>query len=182
MILVEEKVAAGAAPAALPAFAVLYERHYGLVYAFIQRRIVDPVLAEDITAQTFTQAWHAFARYEERGVPVAAWLLRIAQHEVISHTRRRWPLPLRPEALEGVGGAAALPEERVVQWERAAWLRSQLRGLPAAQRQAVWLRFGEERSFREIATRLGRSEGAARVLLHRALKTLRLQMQAHVAE
>lgn len=71
------------------AFAQLYQRHYAAVFAFAYRRVGDRARAEDVAAQTFLQALQAFPRYEERGAPVAAWLLRIAANIMAEHARRR---------------------------------------------------------------------------------------------
>jgi RNA polymerase sigma-70 factor (ECF subfamily) len=176
MICVEDTVRVGSEPPLPPPFSALYERHYTFILSYVRRRVGDPFVAEDLTAETFAKAWKAFPRYEERGAPFASWLLSIAHREVITHSRRKRPTMLTPEDVRQLAGTFVLPEDRLMQQERAAWLRAHLRRLPVPQRQALWLRFGEEQSFSEIAVQLGRRENSTRVLLHRALKTLRQRM------
>lgn len=162
------------------AFAVLYERHYPAVFAFASRRARDMMQAEDITAQTFIRALAALGRFQDRGAPFAAWLLRIAANEVAEQGRRR-ALRERLTALagEGTDGLAGVDTvDQAADWERAAWLRSHLAALSADQRRVVWLRFWEDRAVDDVAAQIGRSPGATKQLLHRALKTLRARLQA----
>ena len=74
--------------------------------------------------------------------------------------------------------AAAGPEQLVTERERAAWVLTHVDLLPVDQRRAIGLRYWGDCSIREVAVRLGRSEGATKILLHRTLKTLRAQLQA----
>jgi RNA polymerase sigma-70 factor, ECF subfamily len=162
------------------AFAALYDRHYPTVFAFVCRRTHGTVWAEDITAQTFAQALQAFPRYQERGAPFVAWLLRIAANEVVDQRRRDrriepWPTDLLSS--ERTETAAITEATWVAGYEQAEWLRTHLSALSTVQRRALWLRFGEERSVREVAVQLGRSEGATKMLLHRTIKALRDRMQ-----
>ena len=72
--------------------AALYERYAAGVHAFVYRRTGDSILADDITAETFVRVLQAsIGRYEDRGLPVTAWLLRIATNAVVSHARRDHP-------------------------------------------------------------------------------------------
>jgi RNA polymerase sigma-70 factor (ECF subfamily) len=168
------------------AFAQLYQRHYAAVFAFAYRRVGDRARAEDVAAQTFLQALQAFPRYEERGAPVAAWLLRIAANIMAEHARRRrreLPLDDGPpwdEAMRGRGRAGGRDDDWdwVDRWERAQWVRAYLAALSPDQRRALWLRYGEDQALEDVAARLGRSPAATKQLLHRTLKTLRMRMHA----
>lgn len=162
------------------AFAALYVRHYPAVFAFASRRAGDMMQAEDITSQTFVRALGALGRFQDCGAPFVAWLLRIAANEVAEQGRRR----ARRERLtawagEGTGSLAGMDTmDQAADWERAAWLRSHLATLSADQRRVVWLRFWEDRTVDDVAAQIGRSPGATKQLLHRALKTLRERLQA----
>ena len=161
-------------------FAALYRQHHATVLAFARVRTRDAARAEDVAAQTFARAYQAFGRYEERGVPVAAWLLRIAANVIAGDARRGrgvTVLPLTAQHLNVLDGAgAAGPDEWVQRRERAAWLHDHLAALPAEQRRLLWLRFWEDRAIGDVAARIGRSEGATKQLLHRTVKTLRTRM------
>ena len=150
-------------------FADLYEANFERVYAFVIRRVQDRHDAEDLTAEVFHHALANITRFEWRGVPFAAWLLRIASRAIADYwtrTGRETGDPL-PEA--GQPG----PEEI----ERRAMLFQLVDRLPEAQFRVIHLRFVERKSIREIAQELGRSEGAVKQLQLRALENLRAQME-----
>jgi len=150
-------------------FAELYEEHFERVYAYVLRRVGERAEAQDITADVFQQALANIGRYEWRGAPFAAWLYRIAANAIADHFQRaaRQPPALPAEASTGEGFEEV---ER-----RAALFRSVDR-LPPDQRRVIVMRFGEEKSIREVARELGRSEGAVKQLQWRGLQSLRAQM------
>lgn len=152
-------------------FDALYEMQFGLVYAFIANRVRDRATAEDLTSEVFHKALAHLAEYEWRGVPFAAWLLRIAANAVIDHGKRaarELPVVVNPPV-------PAKAELRMV--EDCARLFRLVEQLPEVQRQVVTQRFVEERSIRDVAQRLGKTEGAIKQLQLRALKRLRAQME-----
>jgi len=154
-------------------FAALYEAHFERIYAFVAHRVRDRAAAEDLTAEVFRRALAGIGSFEWRGVPFASWLYRIAANEIADYAARA--------ARER--GAIATDEpthdERHRIEDRATLFRL-VDGLPADQKRVVVMRFAEERSIREIAETLGRSEGAVKQLQWRALETLRSRMrQSH---
>jgi RNA polymerase sigma-70 factor (ECF subfamily) len=150
-------------------FAELYEAHVDRVYAYILRRVQDRTEAEDLTADVFRQALTGLSGYEPRGIPFAAWLFRIAAHRIAD----RWHQLAREAPAEEAAEPAGEAGEEV---ERRAMLFQLVGRLPADQRRVVEARFAEQKSIREIAAELGRSEGAVKQLQFRALETLRAQM------
>ncbi len=150
-------------------FAALYEHHFERVYAFVARRVGDRNTAQDLTADVFHQALAHLPRFEWRGAPFAAWLLRIAANAVVDHAQRsaRERMVPDPEPVEEVS------LEDVQQRARLFRLVDEL---PADQRTVVTMRFAEQRSIREIAHHLGRSEGAVKQLQFRGLQNLRTRM------
>lgn len=162
------------------AFGELYDLYLRRIYAFCLGHSATREEAEDVTAQTFAQALVAIERYDERGVPFSAWLLRIAAHLMVDRGRRGGREILLGDAAPPENRRHCLaesPEQCAERWERAEWLRGHLAELPEDQRQAVRLHFLEDRALRDIAVRLGRSEGAVKQLLHRALRTLRARLE-----
>jgi len=152
-------------------FGELYENNFHRVYAFIARRVRDRGEVEDLTAEVFHQALSNIRRFEWRGVPFAAWLLRIAANLLADRWQRASKInELPPDALESVEAGF---EEDV---ERSAMLFQLVDRLPADQRLVVLRRFVEQKSVREIAQELGRSEGAVKQLQFRALQHLRSQI------
>ncbi len=172
------------------AFGELYDLYLRRVYAFCLAHSPGREEAEDLTAQTFERALSAIGRYEDRGAPLSAWLLRIAANAAADRGRRAGSItivsatPAREDAGPyGYGAEPQLPEAEeesaenlVERWERAAWMRAHLATLPEDQQRAVRLRFYEDRALLDIATHMGRSEGAVKQLLQRALRALRVRM------
>ncbi len=158
------------------AFGQLYDLYVRRVYAFCALGGRSREEAEDLTAQIFERALRAIDRYEERGAPFSAWLLRIAAHVVADRARRAAPLddatPLDDDDGAADGAADGTPDW-TEEWELATWLRGHLAALPEDQRRVVWLRYYEDRSFGDVAARMDRSENAVKQLLRRALATVR---------
>lgn len=154
-------------------FADLYEKYFCLVYAYTARRVPDRASAEDLTSEVFQKALEHLPRFVWRGIPFGAWLLRIAANIVIDRTRQSG----RQQELtdhEDTKEASQFILEEVE--ERAALFRA-VDNLPEDQRRVIMLRFAEERSIREIAEALGRTEGAVKQLQFRGLQTLRAEFQ-----
>jgi len=150
-------------------FAALYEAHVDRVYAFIARRVADRATAQDLTADVFHQALAALPRFEWRGVPFAAWLFRIAANAVTDHAQRA----ARERNLPAPGDPDEVSPEDV---EHRARLFRLVDDLPTDQRRVITLRFAAQRSIREIAHALGRSEGAVKQLQIRGLQNLRARI------
>jgi RNA polymerase sigma-70 factor (ECF subfamily) len=152
------------------AFGELYDHYLPRVFAFCRMRSSSREEAEDLTAETFERALAAIERFEVRGLPFSAWLLRIAANVTIDSARRG-------RAISGEAGVQlASDTEQVEDWTHAWWLRGHVTSLPVDQREVVRLRFFEDQRFSEVAARMGRSEGAVKQLLRRALKALSAQI------
>jgi len=151
-------------------FAVLYEEHFERVYAYVVRRVCDRSDAQDITADVFQQALANLKKFEWRGAPFAAWLYRIAANAIADHFQRRARQSASPPP------EASASDEGLDEVERRAMLFRSVERLPPDQRRVIVMRFAEEKSIREIAQALGRSEGAVKQLQWRGLQSLRAQM------
>lgn len=154
------------------AFGPLYRRYLDRVYGYCFYLLGDHHDAEDATERTFLAALAAIGRYRDQRAGFRAWLFRIAHNQLANALRARrrrgaTPLDSVPEPT-GDGDPASL----IGQAEEARRLRRALAALPDDRRQVVVLRFVDGLSAREIGEVLGRSEGAVRVLQHRALRQL----------
>lgn len=155
-------------------FAKLYEENVDRVFAFAARRLSSRAEAEDATAEVFRKALAGLERYEWRGTPFLAWLYRIAGNEIADRRKARARAGLAAPIEEG--SVPAVPPS--AEWDleearRRECVESSIDDLPADQRRVVRLRFFEERSVREIAGDIGRSEGAVKQLQFRALANLK---------
>jgi RNA polymerase sigma-70 factor (ECF subfamily) len=156
------------------AFGQLYKRHVSRVYRHIYYLVDDALLAEDLTAQTFLNALEAIPRYEKRGVPFLAWLLRIASNLTINYKKSQKNVPGRPlpETLEAKGTFYSPHEFCQVRIDsRRVW--EVVRHLPIEQRQVIVMRFIDDLSYPDIAYLLEKSVGAVRVIQYRALLAVR---------
>jgi len=170
----EEQLLVEAAQKDPACFAALYEANFDGVYAFIAGRVRNRDQAEDLTSEVFHKALAHLGSFEWRGAPFAAWLYRIAANIVANHVsgsgRVREGLAAGdPRDVTHATGMEAEIEEA----ERQSRLFRLVSSLPFDQRRVIRLRFNEEKTIREIAQEMGRTEGAVKQLQFRALETLR---------
>lgn len=150
-------------------FAELYDRHADRVYAFVSRRVQNRAAAEDITSEVFERALAHLAQFEWRGVPFVAWLFRIAANAVADSWRR--------EGRDSADPPVDVPDSsEIEELERRLMLFQAVERLPDVQRQVIRMRFVDDKSIREIADALDRSEGAVKQLQLRALENLRKEI------
>ena len=166
-----ERLAIEAAQKDPARFAELYENNFERVYAYIARRVRDRHEAEDLTSEVFHHALAGLPRFQWRGVPFAAWLFRIAANAIIDRTKRTAKEREVPLSLDLA--AEVRPQEIEDELERRVRLFQLVERLPADQRRVIGMRFAQEKSIREIAAELGRTEGAVKQLQFRALQNLR---------
>jgi len=171
----DERLLVEAAQADPSRFDVLYELHFDRIYFFVVSRVRDRATAEDLTSEVFHKALANLHGYEWRGAPFSAWLYRIASNAIVDHYKRsnreqqanEFEHPLAPPKLSSADLDFI---ERHVHFVRL------VDQLPDVQRRVLRERFVEERSIREIARRLRKTEGAIKQLQFRALQTLRAQI------
>jgi RNA polymerase sigma-70 factor (ECF subfamily) len=155
-------------------FAALYRAHLRDVYSYAYYRIGNHHDAEDLTEQTFLQAYRHFerAQRESAGRPLRPWLIRIAHNLAANLYRDRSRRPASPiddgTPLPAVHTTEQLVEER----EELGRILDGVGQLPDDRREALIMRFALDMDNREIARALGRSDGATKVLIHRAIKQL----------
>jgi len=155
-------------------FADLYEINFERVYAYAVRRVGNRAEAEDLTADVFHQALANLKRFEWRGIPFAAWLFRIAANLISD----RWQRSGREVADDSghIESAQVGPVE-IEEVERRATLYRLVDTLPDEQRRVVVLRFVQQKSIKEVAQQIRKTEGAVKQLQFRALSSLRARME-----
>ncbi len=165
-------------------FTELYRSHLRDVYSYSYYRVGNHHDAEDLTEQTFLQAYRHFerAQRESHGRPLRPWLIRIAHNLAANYYRDR---SRRPQTqLEDAAVVSALHSTADLAEGREE-LRDVLDGvskLPEDRREALIMRFALGMDNREIARAIDRSEGATKVLIHRAIKQLEQGLKEHEDE
>lgn len=160
------------------AFGKLYEEHSVRVFRHAYFLTGDVNLAEDLTAQTFLKALEAIGRYEDRGVPFIAWLLRITVNLAINHKKalKNGIHAQLPEQLED-DDALGSPETSCTLKSEGERVWAKVKELPPEQRQVIVMRFMDDLPYSDVAAVLGKSIGAVRVIQFRALNNLRTLMR-----
>ena len=154
------------------AFGELYERYRDAIYRFCLSRTGTSHDAEDLTADVFVKALQSIDRWQDRGLPFAAFLYRIARNAAIDRSRTlKQPLSVdgllqEPASKQNVELEATFAVEKSILLAALAKLKSE-------HRDVVVMRFIEGYSALEVAAMLGKTEGAIRTLQHRALERLR---------
>jgi RNA polymerase sigma-70 factor (ECF subfamily) len=148
----------------------LYLRYADNVFGYVSSLLHNEHDAEDVTQQVFAKLITSLSKYEERTVPFAAWILRVARNMAIDHIRQRRAIPCEDvRELEPGRGEDG-------DYDRSATLMSALATLPADQREVVVLRHLVGLTPAEIAGRMGRTEPAVHGLHHRGRGALRVAL------
>ena len=154
------------------AISQMYRQYAPGIYGYINSRVGDAAAADDLTSEVFLRALEGLAQFEYRGVPISAWLYRIAHDRIADHFRRqarRPTIPLEDDLLlahEGIDQAIDT-RLRVEQVSRA------IRQLTAEQHQVILLRFVAGLKLKEVAYVMDKSVDAVKMLQLRALARLR---------
>src|ERR671923_881898 len=161
------------------AFSQLYKAHLRDVYSYTYYRVGNHHDAEDLTEQTFLQAYRHFerAQRESNGRPLRPWLIRIAHNFAANYYRDRSRKPTSVLDDADVGEPHDT-EDLVVGREDAVAVLEGVRSLPEDRREALIMRFALGMDNREIARALGRTDGATKVLIHRAIRQLEQELEA----
>jgi RNA polymerase sigma-70 factor (ECF subfamily) len=155
-------------------FTELYRAHLRDVFSYSYYRVGNHHDAEDLTEQTFLQAYRHFerAQRESNGRPLRPWLIRIAHNLAANYYRDRARRPQTQLEDAAVVSDSRRTDDLVEGREELQRVLEGVAGLPGDRREALIMRFALDMDNREIARALGRSEGATKVLIHRAIRQL----------
>lgn len=156
------------------AFGKLYDLHLDAVYRYVYYKVSSPSEAEDLTGQVFLRAWEAIPRYQWREIPFSHWLMRLARNAVIDHYRTA---KTHGELDDQLVAREPDPQGEYLREERNRGLEAAIRRLPEEQRTVITLRFVEEMDYAQVAQIMGKSQGALRVVQHRALAALKRMLE-----
>jgi RNA polymerase sigma-70 factor (ECF subfamily) len=156
----------------------LYLLHFDRIYSYLHMSVGNRHDAEDLTTQTFLKMLEKIGRFRWQSAPFSAWLFRIAHNLAMDHFRasRRW----QPEedVPEPEGSEEPSAEVAAMQSIGRESMRELIDRLSAEQQQVLTLKFVFNFSNGEVATILGKTEGAIKSLQHRALASLQKQLSA----
>jgi RNA polymerase sigma-70 factor (ECF subfamily) len=155
-------------------FTELYRAHLKDVYSYAYYRVGNHHDAEDLTEQTFLQAYRHFerAQRESDGRPLRPWLIRIAHNLAANLYRDRSRKPQSPLDESPPVSALHTTEDLVEGRDELARILAGVKELPDDRREALIMRFALGMDNREIARALGKTDGATKVLIHRAIRQL----------
>ena len=161
-------------------FTELYKAHLRDVYSYAYYRVGNHHDAEDLTEQTFLQAYRHFerAQKESNGRPLRPWLIRIAHNLAANYYRDRSRKPQMQLEDAAIVSEPHPTAELVEQREELKEVLNGVANLPDDRREALIMRFALDMDNREIARALGRTEGATKVLIHRAIRQLEEGLKA----
>lgn len=164
------------------AFAKLYEHYLPQIYRFVYIKINNKAEAEDLTHEVFLNTWQNIKRYVPREFPFSSWLYRIARNEVIDFYRTN-KKNIRLELIEE--NSLGIPETESLNLDQALELeniKKLFQHLTQEQRDVLIMRFVEDLSPKEISGALNKSEGAIRIIQHRALNELKELIYKNVGD
>jgi RNA polymerase sigma-70 factor (ECF subfamily) len=146
----------------------LYVSYSHNIYGYVRSIVRDDHEAEDVTQHVFAKLMTTIGKYNDRGVPFFAWLLRLARNVAIDHLRGNRMTPTET-VLDADSSSAGDIDEGAAVWDALA-------SLPEEQREIVVLRHVVGLTPTEIADRLGRSEGSVHGLHHRGRRALQKEL------
>jgi RNA polymerase sigma-70 factor (ECF subfamily) len=169
----EEKLVRLAVEGNSSAFGTLYDHYHAMIYRFVLIKVGRREEAEDITHQVFLSAWQKVKTYKQRGYPFSSWLYQIARNQVIDHYRaKKNDISLEkadPESFAiSVDHNADIAKKMQLETVRAAVAK-----LKPDHQDVIILRFVEDMSLKETSAALGKSEGAVKLIQHRAIRELK---------
>lgn len=155
------------------AFAVLYRRHYQSIAGYIYRRVGSVHTTEDLTADVFIAALRTLGRYRHRGLPIKAWLYRIATNRVNRWARRERRKALARLTVDPI--SQDMPQTKAVL--TSEFVRTALLTLPPKFQTVIALHHLEGMALADIAVALGCREGTIKSRLSRGREALRRRLE-----
>jgi RNA polymerase sigma-70 factor (ECF subfamily) len=153
-------------------FSKLYDENVAKIYRFIFLKVESKQAAEDLTSQVFTKGWARFKTGSEIQNPTA-YLYQIARSEIVNHLRGRTRYQaVTLERVELIDPQQNLTEKYALGSELAD-IQKALKDLNEDEQNVLIMRYLDDQPFKTIAEALEKSEGAVRVMVHRALKRLK---------
>ncbi len=155
------------------AFGPLYDHYVAPIYRFVYVKVTDKEEAEDLTHEVFLSAWQNLKGYKHQGFPFSSWLYQIARNKVIDHYRTKkthTSFENVDEDLLSIVGVVENDLEKVLALDK---VKEAIAQLNQEQQDVIIMKFIEDLSNEEIANTMSKTEGAVRLLQHRAINNLK---------
>jgi len=168
----EQKLVKKAKDGGVEAFGSLYDHYLPKIYRFVLLKVSHREEAEDLTHQSFLKAWENISQYNFKGYSFGAWLYRIARNITVDYYRKN----RQETSLEGVSEVAIEglslggTIDKKIEWEE---LIKSLKQLKEIEQEVLIMRFVEDLPLKEVAKVIDKSEGAVKLIQHRAINNLK---------
>lgn len=158
----------------IESFGLLYDHYFEQIYRFIFLKVNHKEDAQDLTHQVFLQAFKKIGDYEEKGFPFSSWLYKIARNEIIDFYRSK-KTNVALEELENVLTDANQEniKDRLDLKIQIEKVRLALKKIKPEYQDVIIMRFIEDLSIKEVAEILNKTEGAIKLIQHRAIASLK---------
>ena len=154
-------------------FGVLYNKYLPQIYRFIFLKVSSKTEAEDLAHEVFLNAWQNLPKYKDQGFPFSSWLYQIARNRTIDHFRTKKPIASIDALAEEKIELVSVNNSNVDDFLQVGLVKSAIHELKEEHQNVLIMRFIEDMSPAQIANILGKSEGAVRLIQHRAIIELR---------
>ncbi len=172
----EDKLIVRAKKGEKECFGQLYDHYTPQIYRFILLKVTNRHEAEDLTHDVFLSAWQNLRGYKSQGFPFSSWLYQIARNKVIDHYRTKKFHANVDELDESAVKLVDMTENNLEKVLSLEVIQKAMKNLNSEQQDVLIMKFIEDLPHRDIAATLGKSEGAVRLIQHRALNALREQL------
>jgi RNA polymerase sigma-70 factor, ECF subfamily len=154
----------------------LYLIHFDRIYSYLHVSVGNRHDAEDLTTQTFLRMLESIGKFRWQSAPFSAWLFRIAHNLAMDHFRARRRIQPEEEVPEPIGDLEPSAEAVAMQSIGRQSMLELIENLSPEQQQVLTLKFVFNFPNGDVATILGKTEGAVKSLQHRALVSLQKQI------
>ncbi len=154
-------------------FGVLYNKYLPQIYRFIFLKVSNKTEAEDLAHEVFLNAWQSLPKYKDQGFPFSSWLYQIARNRTIDYFRTKKPVASLDAFAEEKIELVSTNDINIDDFLQVGLIKSAIHELKEEHQNVLIMRFVEDMSPIQIAEILGKSEGAVRLIQHRAIIELR---------
>ncbi|MBI2592946.1 MAG: sigma-70 family RNA polymerase sigma factor [Candidatus Colwellbacteria bacterium] len=179
MIEDEHQLVSRAKDGEAEAFGALYDYYLPRIYRFVLLKVSHREEAEDLTHQVFLKAWNNIGQFNFLGFSFGSWLYQIARNTTIDYYRKNdgTEVSLEEITVDVIGTDLSLENkiDKALEWEKLIKALKQLKDI---EQDVLVMRFVEDMAVRQVAEAIGKTEGATKLIQHRAIKNLKAILES----